>query len=252
MAARGVLEARHQGQRQRPADGRADRHDRTIDQVGGGLDPGRELKAVLTGVANPVVSGQGLDVDLSYEGLQAAGSGLGAGGVIVYDDTACMVEVARQCSRFLYVESCGQCPPCKVGSGEITARLERLEAGVAQEQDLEEIAGWLQKQAEGFKLSMRRQWGAGDWIVAHEYGFSDWKPDRHVQISKNFYLYVVPAQVAGKWQLTADLPDGAREYDLRLTQRYRVPRGVRLEKPTIFYLGKRGRKRLGGWVSGRG
>ncbi|OWY60889.1 hypothetical protein B7486_66750, partial [cyanobacterium TDX16] len=56
-----------------------------IDQVGGGLDPRRELKAVLTGVANPVVSGAGLDVDLSYEGLQSAGSGLGAGGVIVYD-----------------------------------------------------------------------------------------------------------------------------------------------------------------------
>ena len=65
----------------------------------------------------------------------------------------------------------------------------------------------------------------GTRIVAHEYGFSDWKPDRHVRISKNFYLYVVPAQVGGTWRLTTELPDGAREYDLRLTQRYQEVRG---------------------------
>ena len=65
----------------------------------------------------------------------------------------------------------------------------------------------------------------GTRIVAHEYAFSDWKPDRHVQISKNFYLYVVPAQAAGKWELAAQLPQGAREYDLQLTQRYQEVRG---------------------------
>lgn len=65
----------------------------------------------------------------------------------------------------------------------------------------------------------------GTRIVAHEYGFSDWKPDRHVHISKNFYLYIVPAQAAGKWQLTTELPDGTREYDLQLTQRYQEVRG---------------------------
>lgn len=65
----------------------------------------------------------------------------------------------------------------------------------------------------------------GTRIVAHEYAFSDWKPDRHVQISKNFYLYVVPAHAAGKWQLTAHLPQGARDYDLQFTQRYQEVRG---------------------------
>jgi len=65
----------------------------------------------------------------------------------------------------------------------------------------------------------------GTRIVAHEYGFSDWKPDRHVQISKNFYLYVVPAHAAGKWQLSVALPDGPREYELELTQRYQEVRG---------------------------
>jgi len=65
----------------------------------------------------------------------------------------------------------------------------------------------------------------GTRIVAHEYGFSDWKADRHVQVSKNFYLYVVPASVAGKWKLALTLPAGVREYDLELTQRYQDVKG---------------------------
>ena len=65
----------------------------------------------------------------------------------------------------------------------------------------------------------------GTRIVAHEYGFADWKPDRHVNISKNFYLYVVPARAAGKWQLSAALPGGAREYELELTQRVQEVKG---------------------------
>ena len=57
--------------------------------------------------------------------MAAIGSGMGAAGYAVYDETACMVELAFQFSRFLYVESCGQCPACKLGCGEITDRLER-------------------------------------------------------------------------------------------------------------------------------
>jgi NADH-quinone oxidoreductase subunit F len=101
-----------------------------IDGVGSGLPKGRRVKAVCSGVANTVVRGDQLDVPISHEGLASIGSGLGSAGFIVYDDTACMVEVARQFSRFLYVESCGQCPPCKTGSGAITACLERIEAVV--------------------------------------------------------------------------------------------------------------------------
>jgi len=65
----------------------------------------------------------------------------------------------------------------------------------------------------------------GTRIVAHDYGFSDWKADRRVTISKTYYLYVVPAQVAGRWQLTATLPGGEGEYELRLEQRYQEIRG---------------------------
>lgn len=65
----------------------------------------------------------------------------------------------------------------------------------------------------------------GTRIVAHDYPFTDWKPDRHVQVSKNFYLYVVPASVSGKWQLSAALAVGARELELEFTQRFQEVRG---------------------------
>ena len=65
----------------------------------------------------------------------------------------------------------------------------------------------------------------GTRIVAHDYPFSEWKPDRHVRVSKSFYLYVVPAQVGGKWQLNASVAANAREYDLQLTQRFQEVTG---------------------------
>ena len=114
-----------------------------IDAVGSGVGPDRSVKAVFSGVANAVVTADHLDVALTYEAFSAIGSGMGAGGFIVYDDTACMVEVARQFSRFLHVESCGQCPPCKQGSAEITDRLALVESGRGQEHHLAELGGWL-------------------------------------------------------------------------------------------------------------
>ncbi|MFN2504232.1 MAG: NADH-ubiquinone oxidoreductase-F iron-sulfur binding region domain-containing protein [Acidimicrobiales bacterium] len=109
-----------------------------IDQAGGPR-PGRQFKAAFSGVANPVLTPDRFSTPLTYEDMQAAGSGLGAAGFALYDNTACMVEVARAFSRFLYVESCGQCRSCKFGSGEITRALERLEAGDGTELDIEYI-----------------------------------------------------------------------------------------------------------------
>ena len=71
----------------------------------------------------------------------AAGSG--SAGFIVYDDSACMVEVARELSRFLYVESCGQCRSCKFGSGEITRTLDVIAAGDGTDRDVEVIGARL-------------------------------------------------------------------------------------------------------------
>lgn len=120
-----------------------------IDAVGGGVAPGRSIKAVFSGVANPVITAANLDAPVSYEGLSAVGSGLGSAGFIVYDDTTCMVDVAYNFSRFLSVESCGQCPPCKIGSGAITEHLERLSTGVGDVEDLESITGWLDHVTDG-------------------------------------------------------------------------------------------------------
>jgi NADH:ubiquinone oxidoreductase subunit F (NADH-binding) len=120
-----------------------------IDAVGSGALPGRRVKAVFSGVANPVITADQLDAPVSYEGLAAAGSAMGAAGFIVYDDTACMVDAAYRLSRFLYVESCGQCPPCKIGSGEITTHLERIELGAGTDEDIAAIGGWLERVTDG-------------------------------------------------------------------------------------------------------
>jgi NADH-quinone oxidoreductase subunit F len=110
-----------------------------IDDVGGGILPGRRVKAVLSGVSNPVLTADDLDAPVSHEGLTAAGGGLGSAGFIVYDDTRSMLAVARMVSRFLYVESCGQCRSCKFGCGEVTRRLDKIGGGLGEELDFEVI-----------------------------------------------------------------------------------------------------------------
>lgn len=118
-----------------------------IDAVGSGMAPGRSVKAVFSGVANAVVTD--LDVPVSYEGFAAVGSGMGSAGFIVYDDTTCMVDAAYRFSRFLSVESCGQCPPCKMGSGAITQHLQSLETGQGTTADVDGIVGWLPHVTDG-------------------------------------------------------------------------------------------------------
>jgi NADH:ubiquinone oxidoreductase subunit F (NADH-binding) len=91
-----------------------------------------------------VIPARALDVPVSYEGLAAIDSGLGSLGFIVYDDTVDMVAVARTVSRFLYVESCGQCPACKFGTGEVTAYLDNIAAGEGTDRDVEVIGARLE------------------------------------------------------------------------------------------------------------
>jgi NADH-quinone oxidoreductase subunit F len=106
----------------------------------GGPTPGRRVKAVVPGAAHSPLPADHLDVPLTYEDLEAIGSGLGAAGFTVYDDTACMAEVAATFSRFLYVESCGQCLPCKLGTEQITLALERIAAGDGTSADLDTVS----------------------------------------------------------------------------------------------------------------
>jgi len=110
-----------------------------IEAIGGGVRDGRSVKAVLSGVSNPVLPGPALDAPVSYEGLAAAGGGLGSAGFIVYNDTRNMLAVARMVSRFLYVESCGQCRACKFGCGEVTRRLDAIAQGAGTALDFDVI-----------------------------------------------------------------------------------------------------------------
>ena len=97
-----------------------------IHAIAGGPREGRTIKAVLPGVSNPVITADQLDTPLTYEDMQAIGSGLGSAGFLVFDDTADMAAVAAGVARFLAVESCGQCTPCKQDGVALAAELELL------------------------------------------------------------------------------------------------------------------------------
>lgn len=97
------------------------------------------VKVVLAGASNTMLMPEQLDTPLDFDAMRAVGSGLGSGGFVVYDETACIVAVTHTYSRFLYVESCAQCPACKHGSGQITELLERIESGDGAEVDIETI-----------------------------------------------------------------------------------------------------------------
>jgi NADH:ubiquinone oxidoreductase subunit F (NADH-binding) len=103
-----------------------------------GADPDR-LMAVYSGTSNAVITPDMLDAVLGFDEMADAGSGMGSGGFVVYDDTACIVQVVAELSRFLSVESCGQCNACKLGTGAITDMLEHIEAGDADAAVIDEI-----------------------------------------------------------------------------------------------------------------
>jgi NADH:ubiquinone oxidoreductase subunit F (NADH-binding) len=107
-----------------------------IDLIGGGARPGRRLVAAMSGVANPVVAATQFPTPLTHEDLAAIGSGLGAAGFIVFDDETDLAAVAAGVSRFLAVESCGQCTPCKQDGLALADLLARIAAGTGTDDDL--------------------------------------------------------------------------------------------------------------------
>lgn len=109
--------------------------------LAGGIWQGRKLKAVIPGGSSvPVLPGEimmGLTMD--YDSIAKAGSMLGSGAVIVMDETACMVKVLRRIARFYYSESCGQCTPCREGTGWLYRMLTRIMEGQSVPEDLEKL-----------------------------------------------------------------------------------------------------------------
>ncbi|MEM7466496.1 MAG: NADH-quinone oxidoreductase subunit NuoF [Pseudomonadota bacterium] len=109
--------------------------------LAGGVRDGHELKAVIPGGSSvPVLTGEEmLALDMDYDSIAGAGSMLGSGAVIVMDDSADMVEVLRRISRFYYAESCGQCTPCREGTGWLYRMLCRIVDGEGHPEDLDKL-----------------------------------------------------------------------------------------------------------------
>ena len=97
----------------------------------GGILNDKKLKAVIPGGSSvPVVKGDDImDTPMDYEPLMKIGTMLGSGGVIVMDETTCMVSVLERISRFYYAESCGQCTPCREGTGWLYRTLLNIRSG---------------------------------------------------------------------------------------------------------------------------
>ena len=109
--------------------------------LAGGVRGGRKLKAVIPGGSSmPVLPGETmLELTMDYDAIQKAGSGLGSGAVIVMDETTCMVRACQRISRFYYAESCGQCTPCREGTGWMYRVLTRIVEGKGTVDDLHRL-----------------------------------------------------------------------------------------------------------------
>jgi NADH:ubiquinone oxidoreductase subunit F (NADH-binding)/(2Fe-2S) ferredoxin len=119
-----------------------------IFDVGGGIPHGKRFKAVQTGgPLGGCLSEPYLDTPVDFDSLQAVGAVMGSGGMIVADETTCMVEFAKFFTKFVCDESCGKCPPCRIGSIRMLEVLERISNGEGKPEDLDEIR-WL---AEGMQ-----------------------------------------------------------------------------------------------------
>jgi NADH-quinone oxidoreductase subunit F len=99
----------------------------------------RDVKAVYSGVSNAVITPAMLDTPLCFDAMQAAGTGLGSGGYIVYDGSRSIVDVLAVLLHFLAIESCGQCNACKLGTAEMDAILARVQRGEAVPTDLDAL-----------------------------------------------------------------------------------------------------------------
>ncbi len=111
---------------------------RDLLELVGGVREGRALKAVIPGGSSvPVVTGAAImDATMDYNGLKKIGTSFGTGAVIVMDETTCMVRALRRISRFYYAESCGQCTPCREGTGWLHRMLSRILDGQGRHADL--------------------------------------------------------------------------------------------------------------------
>ena len=122
-----------------------------IEDIGGGIPGGKKFKAAQTGgPSGGCISAENLDVKIDYDNLTKIGSMMGSGGLIVMDETDCMVDIAKFYMTFIAEESCGKCTPCRIGTKRMLETLERITEGKGEEKDLvelEELADYIKDNA---------------------------------------------------------------------------------------------------------
>ena len=111
----------------------------TLLELAGGMRDGKKIKAVIPGGSSmPVLRGDVMmEIDMDYDSIAKAGSMLGSGAVIVMNETRCMVKSLLRLSYFYYEESCGQCTPCREGTGWLYRMVHRIEHGEGRAEDLD-------------------------------------------------------------------------------------------------------------------
>ena len=113
---------------------------RMIYEVGGGIRGGKKLKAVVPGGSStPVLLPEEIDIGMDFDQVGKAGSMLGSGGVVVLDETVCMVEFALRTIAFYQHESCGWCIPCREGTDWLKKTLTRLHLGAGEARDIDNV-----------------------------------------------------------------------------------------------------------------
>lgn len=111
-----------------------------VFDIGGGIPNGRKFKAAQTGgPSGGCIPEQYLDVPIDYESLSSIGSMMGSGGLIVMDDSKCMVNLAKFYMEFIVDESCGKCTPCRIGTKRMLELLEKITDGKATMEDLDKL-----------------------------------------------------------------------------------------------------------------
>ena len=111
-----------------------------IDNYAEGVRGGRKLKAVIPGgISAKVLTAEEIDVRMDFDSLMAAGTMAGSGGVIVMDETTCMLEALQSAAKFFAHESCGQCSPCREGTGWVYRIIRRISEGGGRPQDLNDL-----------------------------------------------------------------------------------------------------------------
>ena len=111
-----------------------------IYDIGGGIPNGKKFKAAQTGgPSGGCIPASHIDVPIEYETLVQLGSMMGSGGLIVMDEDTCMVDIARYFLDFTVDESCGKCPPCRIGTKRMLEILEKITDGKGEESDIEKL-----------------------------------------------------------------------------------------------------------------